>query len=322
MKSTRKHITPAQLREWAASAQLRFLDAVMQCGAWKPHELAFHGGTSLHMSWASPRFSEDLDFLLDASYAERLPKIIKLVERRLQEQFLTEDAAFSVEIRNKTKDDARLGNFHIVVSHANVIGNTMVKAEFWMVDADYLKNYPTTFRTPMIPGHVVAKVSAPIPAAELTSAYADKLTAFATRPFLKWRDLYDLWWLGTQVRAVPDPANPEIIRQFLHNLSGYKTPDGMSAGQALSRFHEHNVDDLVKLADSELRRWLPPTQWDILSRMDGVREIVRYVDASLRKVEAALEGSEPAQSAGTATTATEVPRVSAVTANAARRPKP
>lgn len=292
MKSTRKPITSDQLREWATAAQLRFLDAVMRCGAWMPHELAFHGGTSLHMSWASPRFSEDLDFLIDSSYADRLPKIVKQVERRLRGEFLADDPGLSVEIRNKTKDDSRLGNFHIVVSHENVIGNAMVKAEFWMVDAAYLANYPTTFRTPAVPGNVVAKVSSPIPAAELTTAYADKLTAFATRPFLKWRDLFDLWWLGTQVRAVPDPASDETIRQFLHNLSGYNTPDGMSPRQALARFHDRNVDDLVKQADTDLKRWLPPHHWKILASMDGVRGIVQYVDESLRKVEAALEALE------------------------------
>ena len=292
MTLSRKPITKDQLRDWAASAQIKFLDAVMRCGAWKPHEIAFHGGTSLHMSWASPRFSEDLDFLVDKAYAEKLPKIIKQIERGMREQFLVEDLGISIEIRNKTKNDSRLGNFHIVVSREGVIGNSMVKAEFWMVDADYLKNYPTTFRTPMVPGHVVARVTMPIPAAELTVAYADKLTAFATRPFLKWRDLYDLWWLGTQARAVSDPASPETITQFLHNLSGYKTPDGMSPAAALSRFHAYKQDDLVTLAEADLKRWLPPKHWESLKAAGGVQDIIHYVDESLRKVEKALESRE------------------------------
>ena len=288
MNKKRKPITPDQLRDWASRAQLKFLDAVMVCGAFKAHELAFHGGTSLHMSWASPRFSEDLDFIVTKSYAQALPRIMKDIERKMREAFLVEDPSLIVEVRNKTKDDGRLGNFHIVVSHEKVIGNAMVKAEFWMVDNEYLKGYPTTFRTPMIPGNVVARVSSPIPAAELVSAYADKLTAFATRPFLKWRDLYDLWWLGTQARAIPDPGSPDIIAQFKHNLSAYNTPAGMTPGQALARFHGHNVDDLVKQAESDLRRWLPASHWDALVSSDGIRGIVRYVDESLRTVVGAL----------------------------------
>lgn len=294
MQKARKPLTPAQLREWAAAAQLRFLGALMNSGAWKSHELAFHGGTSLHLSWASPRFSEDLDFLLDHDQAERLPKIMKAVARRLQEEFLVDDPGFSVEIRNKTKDDSRLGNFQIVVSHRDVIGNAMVKAEFWMVNSDYLKNYPTVFRTPASPGHVVAQVSTPIPAAEMTSAYADKLTAFATRPFLKWRDLYDLWWLGTQARAVPDPSDDKVIDQFLHNLSGYKTPDGLSPREALARFHSHDKDALVAQAEVDLKRWLSPNHWQLLSNMDGIRTIVDYVDNSLASIEQALAAREEA----------------------------
>lgn len=126
----------------------------------------------------------------------------------------------------------------------------------------------------------------------------------------KWRDLNDLWWLGTQVRAVPDPASDATIKQFLHNLSGYKTPDGMSPRQALTRFHAHNVDDLVKQGDAELRRWLPPHHWKILSTMDGVRGIVQYVDEALRKVEGGLQGSENGPAAPQAPAAK------------ARRPKP
>lgn len=312
MKATRKALSPAMSRDWATNAQLRFLDAIMLNGAWKPNELAFHGGTSLHMSWASSRFSEDLDFLIDATYGDGLPRLMTRIERRMQEQFLIDDAGFKVEIRNKTKDDTRLGNFHIVISHANIIGSTMVKAEFWMVDDAYLKGYPTTFRTPTVPGTVVARVSSPIPAADMATAYADKLTAMATRPFIKWRDLYDLWWLGTQTRAVPEPDSPETIAQFLHNLSAYKTPEGMTPQQALARFHEHSVDDLVKQAESDLKKWLPARHWEMLSSMGGVKDIIAYVDDALRKVESAVQAHEAKPSA---------PR-QALTEPKPKRPKP
>ncbi|MCZ8254450.1 MAG: nucleotidyl transferase AbiEii/AbiGii toxin family protein [Polaromonas sp.] len=314
MRNARKPLTANQLREWASLAQIRFLGALMNSGAWKSHELAFHGGTSLHLSWASPRFSEDLDFLIDTAQAERLPKIMKTVGRRLQEEFLVDDPGFTVEIRNKTKDDSRLGNFQIVISHRDVIGNAMVKAEFWMVNSEYLKKYPTVFRTPTVPGHVVAQVSSPIPAAELTSAYADKLTAFATRPFLKWRDLYDLWWLGTQARAVPVPSDDQVIDQFLHNLSGYKTPDGMSAREALARFHAHDKADLAAQAEVDLKRWLPASHWQLLSSMDGVRSIVEYVDDALRAIEQALARREAVVQ--------EVPRSPDPGPTKTKRPKP
>jgi len=45
----------------AASAQYQFLDALMADPQIQYEQIAFHGGTSLHFSWRSPRLSEDLD---------------------------------------------------------------------------------------------------------------------------------------------------------------------------------------------------------------------------------------------------------------------
>lgn len=309
MATPKKHLTAAQLRDWAARAQLRFLEGVMQCGAWRPNELAFHGGTSLHMSWASPRFSEDLDFLLERSKGDLLPKIMGAIEKRLREQFLADDVGFNVEIRNKTRDDSRLGNFHIVVSHSAVLGNAMVKAEFWMVEAGYLDAYPTAFRTPVVAGDVVTNVTAsmPVPAAELATAYGDKLTAFATRPHLKWRDLFDLWWMGTQARAVDDPASPAVLKQFLHNLSGYNTVGGLPPEDVLGKFCAIDNDRLVAAATKDLKPWLPPRYWETLGDA-GVRKIVEYVKSSLGSVETALRDRNAAQAAAEATGAKKPPR--------------
>ncbi len=60
----RQAIDQALTNKWAQAAHLLFLDSFMQESKWKSDELAFHGGTSLHLSWRSPRYSEDLDFLL------------------------------------------------------------------------------------------------------------------------------------------------------------------------------------------------------------------------------------------------------------------
>lgn len=64
------------------------------------------------------------------------------------------------------------------------------------------------------------------PGATLATAYADKLTAFATRPNLKWRDVFDLWWIGTPAwiqhrgdrRAVP--AQRHRLRDARRSAAG------------------------------------------------------------------------------------------------------
>lgn len=45
-------------------------------------------------------------------------------------------------MRDKTADAQRLLVFHCVVTHPEVDGRAMVKAEFWRVDREYLDQYP------------------------------------------------------------------------------------------------------------------------------------------------------------------------------------
>ena len=85
-------------------------------------------------------------------------------------------------------------------------------------------------------------------------------TALATRPYLKWRDIYDLWWIGTQTDARLDLSS--VTRQFLHNVSAYRTIDDLSPAQALRKFLDNDPTEVLKKADPDLRRWLPTALWD------------------------------------------------------------
>src|ERR1700747_1336227 len=43
------------------------LEARLASRRWTPGDLVFQGGTSLHLAHGSPRFSEDLDFLVNST---------------------------------------------------------------------------------------------------------------------------------------------------------------------------------------------------------------------------------------------------------------
>jgi Nucleotidyl transferase AbiEii toxin, Type IV TA system len=94
-----------------------------------------------------------------------------------------------------------------------------------------------------------------VPAATLETAYADKLTAFATRPYLKWRDVYDLWWIGTQSHAKVDVRN--VAAQFVHDITAYTPVDNLSPAAALRRFLLNDRMELAGKADPDLKRFLP-----------------------------------------------------------------
>lgn len=286
--------------EWCSLAQLHLLEALMGARSWRPGEIAFHGGTSLHLSWASPRFSEDLDFLLNHDLSDDLPALMQRVQSRLAERLLVVDPGLRVEIRNKSSKLDRMGNFHVVVTRDGVLGRAMVKAEFWNVDADYLLRYPTEFRQPLRHGDIVARTSVLVPAATMQAAIADKLTALAGRPYLKWRDIFDVWWITTQTRGLQrDPGgapglvgrvlSSAVIEQYLHNRTGYAVGSLDEDVAAFRRFLSLDEAALIAQADKDLKPFLPRAYWEAIGRAgvaqmvaqcrDVVREAVEVVEA-------------------------------------------
>ncbi len=190
------------------------------------------------------------------------------------------------------------------VSHPVYVGTAKIKAEFWRTAPAYPEQYPTQLRTPQIssahpgagvpsPAHasidLLSVSSNPVPAATLETAYADKLVAFATRPHLKWRDLYDLWWIGTQTPAQLDVD--AVCEQFLHNITAYTPLQGLPPHQALSLFLQRPVPEIIRQADPDLRNWLPARLWQRLQGQ-GVQQMVDYVRQSIAYVSAYLDGQD------------------------------
>jgi predicted nucleotidyltransferase component of viral defense system len=278
MANKKTELTRAQEIEWSKKAHIGFINGLLNAVPWSEKELVFHGGTSLHLSWDSPRHSEDLDFLLSRS-TDGLEAALKKAIASVQAEFLEEDPAFVVELRNKTRDASRMPVYHLVVSKPEVLGNVLVKAEFWMVEPEYLQKYKTSLRSTR--KTLDGRISHPIPAATLETAFCDKLTAFATRPFLKWRDVYDLWWIGTQTKV--DIDLERAVPQFLHNLSAYQTRNNLSPSDALRLFTAQDKTKVCADAEKDLKIWLPESLWKVLNP-NGVIQMVDYVFETLNAV--------------------------------------
>lgn len=282
-------LDPATSAGWSARAHAYVLDALMSESAWRLRDIAFHGGTSLHMSWRSPRHSEDLDFLVSRDVTD-IGRVMEAVARRVQERFLLDDPAIRVEVRDRTRDPERMPYFQVVVSSPAVTGKAMVKVEFWRVEPSYLEGYPVEFRTPLLPGDVVTTVLNPVPAATLPTAFSDKLVAFATRPYLKWRDVFDLWWIGTQSGSRIDLG--EACEQFLHNVSAYDLRGGRSPAEALRDFLDRDEAEILAEAERDLRQWLPDALWRRVYP-ETVARMVAYARETLAAVAEIAEAAQP-----------------------------
>ena len=260
--TTNRHITETERAQWASMAHLALLQCIGDAVPWSIQDYAFHGGTSLHLNWNSPRFSEDLDFLLSTRVAVRLKSVMAIVGARLQETLLLTAPPLTVTITDMST--ARIGNFRVTLTRPGILGAVQVKAGFWLVPPTYFENYQATLRTPGIPanlGGARIRVDTLLPAATIESAYYDKLTAFATRSHLKWRDLFDFWWIDQQL---PDEVaeTPSLARVKGH-LRGYDTAEGLSPSAALRRFAAMLTDRtaVIAAADLALKPFVSPSMW-------------------------------------------------------------
>jgi len=279
--------------QWAALGHVLLLQSLMQSTDWTSKEFAFHGGTSLHLIWESPRFSEDLDFLLDARAAERLANVIGKAAERMRDQLLMIDPAFVLEVKDKSTD--RMGHYQFSLTKPDVLGKAMVKAEFWKVSPTYLERYDTAGRSPAVPadlGGVRLRVDAMLPAATLASALADKLTAFATRPHLKWRDLYDHWWIRRS-RHFVEPSPQELVERFLHHVSAYETTEPGDPAASLERFAQRVSERAIaEQAEIDLKPFLPDHVWrmvwpvEVKTMVTEAAEAARHLASMLRQQEA------------------------------------
>lgn len=284
MRKKPKPLDPSSARLLSDLGHVAFIDALTQATPLQTRQFAFHGGTSLHLSWKSPRFSEDLDLLLDRTLQPNMKGFMAKVEERMRQILRAKDPDLDVKIDDKTRPGSNLLNYRVTVSSSAYIGNVKVKAEFWQVEGDYLQQYDTRFAYPLKHSDVVSSVSQPLPAATLEAAYADKLTAFATRMHPKWRDVFDLWWIGRQI----DPEPSAMADRFLHHVIAFDTQDGLEPAEALRKFLERDPEDIIREADPDLKKWLPDHMWENLEG-DGIVQMVEHVRSSIPTIAQEIE---------------------------------
>lgn len=147
-------------------------------------ELIFKGGTALRLAYASPRFSEDLDFSLTKKikqevFAKSIQGIVEVLPTvkiaDLSEKYYTHFAL--LKIREPYLKQA----FSIKVEISK-------RPVSWKLGKDYVSR---TCKSEVVPLTAVSYV------VTLERVFADKQKAAIERD--KARDLFDLWWLGKQL---------------------------------------------------------------------------------------------------------------------------
>ena len=248
--TTKKRTLSARDESYLRSVlQTATLAALMDSRRWEPGDLAFQGGTSLHLAHGSARFSEDLDFMVRGGLS--LKGLSREVQKRLR---LPPDIAPDLSVSvTATKDERNPHSFYVTLSGPHVIGSAKVKIELWQTPAAAM--HALTLKVSTISS---SAGQAFVPTLTLTEIFADKVYALGGRDRIKPRDVFDLWWLCEQGVT---GTTPDLLRT---RLGIYPAASGLLSDtaqgwlkSAAARLAELQTPGAVDKVAQDLKRWLP-----------------------------------------------------------------
>lgn len=191
----RSHYTATERFEFAEWLHVECLAAILSLRTWSPGRFAFQGGTALHLCYGSPRFSEDLDFLL--LDVKDLDGFTQHLNAHLSKAALIRVPGSSIKVTANSHNTERNPMlFEARFAHPNVMSKLVVKMEFFKTPEQLMAPYQTQLRQPRgTHTAYVMQIPGLIPTATAAEILLDKAHAFPHRAYLKYRDVYDIWWL-------------------------------------------------------------------------------------------------------------------------------
>jgi predicted nucleotidyltransferase component of viral defense system len=252
---------------------LHLLSALSEAGILR--HVIFQGGTALRLCYGGERYSEDLDFvcgkagsyLKDVDFEGLVDKALEITKKTLQRDFDI-DAAQIVLNRPVQTEPAKGGGvnveaWQIVVPVAPTPHTTKsrIKIEF--------ANVPSYDSRPVAVGvtpglvqiqDVILNTETP------REILADKAVALTARTALKYRDVWDVWFLFNKLSATAD--REMVLKKF----ADYGTTD--VEAKANARIEQLSNEDTAKAFYVEMKRFLPSTRVAQISQMNLQRTML------------------------------------------------
>jgi predicted nucleotidyltransferase component of viral defense system len=243
----------------------------------------FQGGTALRWIYGGMRFSEDLDFVTSLA-PEQIHMILKKVYSRVNHACIAQfGPGLSEQVLKKGRKDAvKVFYIYRPLTQRERIA---VKLEFEPLKPARL---PTVQRVilrdlPAITGllsggKLIMPYSSSIVMAQTAEELlSDKIRALFERPYLKGRDIYDIWWLTECMQVVPS------WEQTKTKLDMYR--NAFVPARAADYFQKVSfLEDIIKAIVSDLPRFIPKDIYAVYQN-DGFKTLT---DA-LRKLTSTLQ---------------------------------
>lgn len=275
--------------QYAERAQGTVLAGLANAKVWERGELAFQGGTSLHMAYGSPRFSEDLDFVVQRGLVPFLDGVMaKASEFAMREMRVSPDWVWTLKDRDagRAVEEIRNPRVFTISMQAPEWGQAVkVKIEFWAIENDAFIGYDVE-RKVLGPRFQdgVAMEQAALDVATLPSIAVDKIWAIAGRDRTKARDWFDLWWMKSTQNLTSDAVAAAVIAQAsAHEKMYVNDPRHFELADILERRAQQVNDEIEDLA-ADLKRWLMLAPELAQNTAPMVKEAIGFVTEILEKL--------------------------------------
>lgn len=282
-------ISHTEARQLASAVQDIMLTHFGANASLNKGNIVFHGGTALGAVHGSPRFSEDLDFLLNREAFQAGGKDLPTALNEIMEAGVSKirdaiierkdvDIDFSVDATLKTSrkswEPGHPGTYTIELTSPNRRGKLKTVCEFWPTNPEYLAAYETLpdqqlSEDALAQSHamintVEGRLYQELPVATVEAILADKMVALANRDYLKWRDVYDVWFIMERLTPKPE-INEEFVERFEHHCSAYDGDGTRSPIAHLEAVAAKIEEADMSAVDQGLRVFFESKEWSDVS---------------------------------------------------------
>lgn len=230
---------------------------VLQCLYSRPEsvDLIFQGGTAIRWCHGSGRYSEDLDFVTHMERS-KLERLIRGVEAALRREAVAHFGQGRLAITSREKREAGVV-FRIIFDPQNMRGKIMVKMECERLrEGGRVRTETRVLGMQAAVVYLISRGELCIPRPNsvmvvetLEEILSDKIRALLEHPYLKGRDIYDVWYLREMLGV---PIIPEIVEQ---KLSCYAAP--FTSRRSIDWFESADIH-LKEAIEKDLGRFLSP----------------------------------------------------------------
>jgi predicted nucleotidyltransferase component of viral defense system len=271
---------------------LHLLSALSEAGVLQ--HVVFRGGTALRLCYGGERYSEDLDFvcgkagsyLKNVEFDSLVDKAMETTKRTLQRDFdinaeqITLKRPAQPELLKGSGVNVAAWQIVVPVSPTPRTPKSHIKIEF--------ANIPSYDFKPAAVGVTPGLVQIQDVILNTETAneiLADKAVALTARTVLKFRDVWDVWYLVNRLGAA---ADREIV---LKKFADYGTTDVEAKADA-------RLEQLARAATAaafyaEMRRFLPSARIAQMSQMNLQRTMLSQSADLIRKIVMSKASGKP-----------------------------